>query len=75
MYQVALQEVDDLKIDTGIYLMRWMSSEKREEEYLRFTLIVKGNKIVSDSSSVEPNFSSTINSNKLPNAYSKDFEE
>ena len=75
IYQVACQEVNGLKIDTGMYLMRWRSTEKREEEYLRFTIVVKDGKIVSDNSSVEPNFSSLINSNSLPNAYAGDFEE
>ncbi len=75
IYQVACQEVNGLKIDTGMYLMRWMAHGIREEEYLRFTLVVKDGKIVSDNSSIEPNFSSLINSNNLPFAYAKDFEE
>ncbi|MFT5263771.1 MAG: hypothetical protein ACI8YQ_002515, partial [Polaribacter sp.] len=74
MYQVSAQEANGLIIDNGMYLMRWMSKEKREEEYLRFTLIVKDGKIVSDNSSVEPNAPSLVNSN-LPKAYAGDFDE
>jgi SulP family sulfate permease len=74
MYQVSSQEANELKIDTGMYLMRWMSKVRREEEYLRFMLIVKDGKIVSDNSSIEPNFNSVLNSN-LPLAYAEDFNE
>lgn len=74
MYQVSAQETNGLILDTGMYLMRWMSKEKREEEYLRFTLIVKNGKIVSDNSSVEPNMSTLVNSN-LPKAYAGDFDD
>lgn len=74
MYQVSAQDTNGLIIDTGMYLMRWMSKEKREEEYLRFTLIMKDGKIVSDNSSVEPNSPSLI-SNNLPHAYAGDFDE
>ena len=75
IYQVSCQEVNGLKVDVGMYLMRWVAKGTREEEYLRFTLIVNDNKIVSDNSSVEPNFSSLIGSNNLPIAYAKDYEE
>jgi len=74
MYQVSSQEINELKIDTGMYLMRWMSKVRREEEYLRFMLIVKEGKIVSDNSSIEPNFNTVLTSN-LPIAYAEDFNE
>lgn len=73
MYQASVQEVNELRINTGMYLMRWKSKDKKEEEYLRFTLVLKDDKIVSDNSSIEPNLGSLINSN-LPNAYHGDFD-
>ena len=74
IYEVSVQEVNGLRIDTGMYLMRWRSKEKREEEYLRFTIVVKDNKIISDNSSIEPNYATVVSTN-LPHAYAGDFDE
>lgn len=57
-----------------MYLMKWRLNGIEQEEYLRFSLVVEEEKILSDISSVEPDFNTTTYSH-LPLAYAGDFEE
>ncbi len=74
VYQVSKQSSDNLKVDNGMYLMKWKIDGIEQEEYLRFSLIVQNEKIVSDNSSIEPDYHMNIKHN-LPYAYAGDFEE
>ena len=71
IYQVNTQRVDGLKIDNGMYVMKWKNDGFEEEEHIRFSLVIKDGKIVTDHSSIEPVYSQSVRS--LPKAYAKDF--
>lgn len=71
VYQVNTQRVNNLKVDTGIYVMSWKNHGFEKEEHIRFSLVIKNAKIVTDHSSIEPVYNETIKS--LPKAYAGDF--
>ncbi|MGB0930765.1 MAG: SulP family inorganic anion transporter [Chitinophagales bacterium] len=71
VYQVNTQKVNNLKVDTGTYSMKWKNRGFETEKHIRFSLVIKNGKIVTDHSSVEPEFGSSID--KLPKAYQGDF--
>lgn len=71
IYQVNTQRVDGLKIDNGMYVMKWKNDGFEEEEHIRFSLVIKDGKIVTDHSSIEPIYSESLKS--LPKAYAEDF--
>lgn len=71
IYQVNTQKVDGLKVDNGMYVMKWKNHGFEKEEHIRFSLVIKGRKIVTDHSSIEPVFNNSVNS--LPKAYAGDF--
>lgn len=71
VYQVNTQVAEGLKIDNGIYIMKWNKDGLEKEEHIRFSLAIKKGKIVTDHSSIEPKYSSLVD--KLPNAYKSDY--
>ena len=71
IYQVNTQKINDLKVDNGMYAMRWKNKGFEKEEHIRFSLVIKDGKIVTDHSSVEPVYNETVNT--LPKAYAGDF--
>ena len=71
VFQANTQRLNNTKVDNGIYLMKWEKNSLKKEEQLRFSLVIKDGKIITDHSSVEPDFV-TFNSD-LPKAYERDF--
>jgi len=74
VYQVSKQHSQNLKVDNGMYLMKWKNNNIENEEYLRFSLVVQNELIISDNSSIEPNFKPT-EIKELPLAYAEDFKD
>ncbi|MFK7979189.1 MAG: SulP family inorganic anion transporter [Saprospiraceae bacterium] len=71
VYQVNTQKVNNLKVDTGTYTIKWKNRGFETEKHIRFSLVIKNGKIVTDHSSVEPEFGNFIK--ELPEAYIEDF--
>ena len=71
VYQVSSQKISGLKVDNGMYVMRWKNHGLEKEEHIRFSLVIKDRKIVTDHSSIEPVYSDSIDS--LPKAYRQDY--
>jgi len=71
VYQVNSQKVNGLKVDNGMYSMSWTNHGFEKEEHIRFSLIIRDGKIVTDHSSIEPVFYNAVES--LPKAYAGDF--
>lgn len=71
VYQVNTQKVDDLKVDNGMYVMSWKNEGFEKEEHIRFSLVIKDGKIVTDHSSIEPVYNESVKA--LPKAYARDF--
>ena len=71
VFQVSSQRADGLKVDNGIYIMKWKNQGFEKEEQIRFSLVIKDRKIVTDHSSIEPVYRDSIDF--LPNAYEGDF--
>ncbi len=71
VYQVGTQRVNGLKVDNGMYVMRWNNNGFDYEEHIRFSLVIKKGKIITDHSSIEPAFSDSIDT--LPSAYVSDY--
>ena len=71
VYQVNSQRADGLKIDNGMYVMKWTNHGFEKEEHIRFSLVIKDRKIVTDHSSIEPVYNDSVDS--LPKAYEGDF--
>jgi MFS superfamily sulfate permease-like transporter/ketosteroid isomerase-like protein len=57
VYQVSTQKIANLKIDNGVYLIKWTNHGFEEEKHIRFSLVIKDGKIITDHSSIEPAFS------------------
>jgi len=71
IYQVNTQKINNLKVDTGTYTMRWKNSRFVCEKHIRFSLVIKNGKIITDHSSIEPEFENNLST--LPLAYEGDF--
>lgn len=71
VYQVNSQRADGLKVDNGMYEMKWKNHGIEKQEHIRFSLVIKDRKIVTDHSSIEPVYSDSVDS--LPKAYEGDF--
>jgi len=71
VYQVSTQKVDGLKVDNGIYVMRWKNNAFEQSAHIRFSLVIKDGKIITDHSSVEPSYEDALES--LPTAYEEDY--
>ncbi|MFK7950962.1 MAG: SulP family inorganic anion transporter [Saprospiraceae bacterium] len=69
VFQATTKKVNHVKIDTGSYLIKWTHQGLPKQEQLRFSLVIKNGKIISNHSSIEPNFDSL----NLPKAYEHDF--
>lgn len=70
--QATSQKLNGTKVDNGIYIMKWNVNGVFEEEQLRFSLVMKKGKIISDRSSIEPDFVA-LNGN-FSKAYESEFE-
>ena len=57
VFQVSTQKVDGLKVDNGMYSMRWTVDGFEKEQHIRFSIVIKAGKIVTDHSSIEPIYS------------------
>ncbi len=71
VYQVNSQKADGLKVDNGMYEMKWKNHGFEKKEHIRFSLVIKDRKIVTDHSSIEPVYNDSVDS--LPKAYEGDF--
>ena len=71
VYQVSTQKINKLKVDSGMYAMKWKIDGFLKEKHLRFSLVIKNGKIITDHSSIEPQFNESLDS--LPKAYKKDY--
>ena len=71
VYQVSTQKINRLKVDSGMYAMKWKIDGFLKEKHLRFSLVIKNGKIITDHSSIEPQFNESLDS--LPKAYKKDY--
>jgi len=71
VYQVSSQGVEGVKVDNGMYVMIWKNHGFVKQKHIRFSIVIKDGKIVSDHSSVEPSFSQGVDD--YPQAYKEDF--
>lgn len=71
VYQVNTQKVDGIKVDIGMYEMRWKNQGFEQSRHIRFSLVIKNKKIVSHHSSIEPMYDAVPDT--LPKAYAGDF--
>lgn len=71
VFQVNTQKVNKLKVDTGTYSMKWNHKGFQKEKHIRFSLVIKNGKIITDHSSLEPDFAPSTS--YLPSAYASDF--
>ncbi|MCP4456942.1 MAG: DUF4440 domain-containing protein [Cytophagales bacterium] len=69
-YQVSTQKIDGLKVDSGQFKIKWKSGGFEESNDLRFSFVIKGGKIISHHSSIEPGDDVSISH---PEAYDEDF--
>ncbi len=70
--EASSQRLNGTKVDNGIYTMRWNVNGVFEEEQLRFSLVMKNGQIITDHSSIEPDFVA-LNGHH-PKAYEAEFE-
>ena len=70
--EATSQRLNGTKVDNGIYIMKWNVGGDFEEEQLRFSLVMKSGKIITDHSSIEPDFVAL--NGHLPKAYESEFE-
>lgn len=53
-YQVYSQKIDKLKLDNGLFKVKWKSKSNEESQILRLSLVISNGKIISHHSSIEP---------------------
>lgn len=63
IYQVNTQKFENLKVDSGVYHVRWKNQGFEQESHVRFSLTVKNGKIITHHSSIEPSFSDSVDEN------------
>lgn len=64
------QNVNSLKVDSGLYRVKWKSQGFEEDNILRFSFVIKDNKIHVHHSSLEPDNELSISH---PEAYDMDY--
>lgn len=72
VFQVSVQKVNDLKVNNGLFLMKWSSNGELQEDQLKFTIVMEHEKIVTQHASIEPDFLKI--KHRLPHAYDEDYE-
>lgn len=71
IYQVNTQKVDGLKVDNGLYELEWNDQGFTSSKHIRFCLVIKDGKIITDHSSLQPEFDYSMDN--FPKAYDGDF--
>lgn len=70
IFQVSTKRVNDVKVDTGTYLLKWNNQGFPNQKQLRFSIVIKDGKIINHHSSAAPSFDDT---QILPQAYALDY--
>lgn len=52
--EINTQRIGNLKIDTGVYTLSWHVDGFPKSEKIRFSIVIKDGKIISDHASIEP---------------------
>lgn len=52
--EASKQELEDIIVESGIYIFSWMVKEKPHRVSARFTLVIQNEKIIQHHSSVSP---------------------
>lgn len=68
--EVDTQRIDGLKVDNGIYQLEWKNKGFVKEEAVRFSIVIKDGKIITEHASIVPVFGESV---ALPTAFASDF--